>query len=211
MTDLREQYEDYIAELFAGEDDALRAITTHAEAEGLPSISVRPIDGRLLYWLAKLANTRTIVEIGTLGGYSGTWLARALPADGHLYTLEVSAKHAEVAAANFARAGVADRVTIIQGAASEVFHKVEPYGPFDMAFIDADKGGYGRYLDWAAANLRPGGIVAAHNTYRDGRVMLPVSDDDKAIDAFNRALANDPRLEGIILPLGDGMAVGRRV
>lgn len=210
MNDLREQYENYISELFAYEDDALKAIQESADANGLPSISVRPIDGWLLQWLAKLVGARRIVEIGTLAGYSGTWLARALPSDGKLYTLEVSEKHAKVAQANFERAGVADRVEIIQGQAAQVFKRVEPHAPFDMVFIDADKGSYGLYLEWAAAHIRPGGIVAAHNTYRDGRVMTPVGDDDKAVDAFNRALASDPRLEGIILPLGDGMGVARR-
>lgn len=210
MTDLREQYEEYVAELFAYEDDALKAIQASADANGLPSISVRPIDGWLLQWLAKLVGARTILEIGTLAGYSGTWMARALPADGKLYTLEVSEKHAKVAQANFESAGVADKVQIIQGQAAQVFQKVEQYAPFDMVFIDADKGSYNLYLDWAAAHLRPGGIVAAHNTYRDGRVMNPVAEDDKAVDAFNKALAADARLEGIILPLGDGMAVARR-
>lgn len=210
MVDLREQYEAYISDLFAYEDDALKAIEESANANGLPSISVNPIDGYLLHWLAKLIEARRIVEIGTLAGYSGTWLARALPPNGKLYTLEVSEKHAKVAQANFERAGVADRVEIIQGQAAQVFKKVEHYAPFDMVFIDADKGSYGLYLEWAAVHLRPGGIVAAHNTYRDGRVMNPVADDDKVIDTFNRTLASDPRLEGIILPLGDGMAVARR-
>lgn len=203
-------FEAYVADLFGAEDDALRAIQASARANELPNISVQPVDGYLLHWLARLVNARKIVEIGTLAGYSGTWLARALPDDGRLFTLEVSSKHAEVAQANFAQAGVAEKVEVVQGAAADVLKNIEPHAPFDMVFIDADKGSYGTYLEWAAAHLRPGGIMAAHNAFRGGGALHPENDDDRAVDAFNRALATDPRWHGMILPLGDGMAVAMR-
>lgn len=208
MTDPREQFEDYIAQLFAPEDDALRQANEEAHRNGMPAISVNPQDGALLQWLMRSINARTVVEIGTLAGYSGIWMARALPPGGKLYTIEKSSNHASVAQASFERAGVADMVEIVLGAGSDVLRKLGEKGPFDMVFIDADKGGYPAYLSWAVDNLRVGGIVAAHNAYRHGRLFAPESDDDRIMKTFLESLAAHPRLHGMIIPLGDGMAVG---
>lgn len=200
--------DDYITGLFGQDDEALRWIQSEADRNDLPQISVKPFEGRLLQILVHAVGARKIVEIGTLAGYSGTWLARALPADGKLFTLERSSKHADVARASFQRSGVADKIEIIVGDATESLRKLSAQKPFDFVFLDADKTGYLKYLDWAVENLRPGGIVAAHNALRHGKILAPENDDDKAMVAFNKALADNKRLDSTIIGVGDGLAVG---
>jgi predicted O-methyltransferase YrrM len=204
----RAKLDDYVTELFVDEDEVLEWIQHEAERNGLPSISVRGFEGRLLQMLVYMSGAKKIVEIGTLAGYSGTWLARALPPDGRLYTLEKSSKHAAVARASFQKAGVSSRIELLEGDALDSLKKLSPRGPFDLVFIDADKGGYPAYLDWAIANLRPGGVVAAHNAFRSGRILEPSEEADEQMDLFNHTLANDSRLESLILAIGDGLAVG---
>lgn len=208
--ELRKRFDKYIGDLFAQEDDVLKSIRSEIEHHNMPAISVQAFDGYLLQWLMRIVGVRTAVEIGTLGGYSGTWIARALPDDGILYTLELSDKHAQVARGNFKKAGVSHKVEIIVGDAQDTMKQIANSAPFDMVFIDANKGAYLDYLRWAVDHVRPGGMVTAHNTYRDGRVMTPESDEEHIIANFNRALAEDPRLRSIIIPIGDGMAVGIR-
>jgi len=198
----------YVIDLFSGEDDALRWIQAEADRNGLPQISIRAHEGRMLQVFMKAVGARHAVEIGTLAGYSGTWLARALPADGKLYTLEKSSKHAAIARAAFAHAGVSDRVELREGDALDSLRKLTELGPFDFVFLDADKSNYSNYLSWAVSNLRPGGMVAAHNALRGGRIIAPESDDDRGMVAFNKALAEDSRLDSTIISLGDGMAIG---
>src|SRR5260221_405041 len=153
--------EQYIIDLFAPEDDTLKWIQSQAAQNDMPAISVRPFEGRLLQFLMKSVNARKVVEIGTLAGYSAVWMARGLPADGKLYTVEVSSKHAKGSRASFAKAGVSDKVELLEGAALDILSKLKARGPFDFVFIDADKSSYQSYLDWAVENLRPGGMVAA--------------------------------------------------
>jgi caffeoyl-CoA O-methyltransferase len=204
----RAKLDDYVSELYVNEDEVLKGIQAEAERQQMPAISVRPFEGRLLQFLVYSTNAKKVIEIGALAGYSGTWIARALPADGRLYTLEKSSKHAAVAHASFERAGVSGKVELLEGDAQDSLKKLASKGPFDLIFIDADKPGYPAYLAWSVENLRPGGMVAAHNAFRNGRVIAPESDDDRAMGAFNRALAAEPRLESFILAIGDGMAVG---
>ena len=204
----RARLDDYVAELYVTEDDALKGIQAEAERQQMPAISVRPFEGRLLQFLVYSTGAKKVVEIGALAGYSGTWIARALPPGGKLYSLEKSSKHAAVARSSFERAGVGAKVELLEGDALNSLKKLAPHAPFDLIFIDADKAGYPAYLAWSVENLRPGGMVAAHNAFRNGKVLAPESDDDRAMDAFNRALATQPRLESFILAIGDGMAVG---
>ncbi len=204
----RAKLDEYVAEIYVHEDEALGGIEAEAERQGLPAISVRPFEGRLLQLLVYMTGAKKVVEIGALAGYSGSWIARALPADGKLYTLEKSSKHAAVARASFERTGVSGKVELLEGDAHDLLKKLTTKAPFDMVFIDADKGSYPAYLTWAVDNLRPGGLVAAHNAFRSGRVITPEAEDDRAMDAFNRALGNNPHLESMILAIGDGMAVG---
>ncbi len=201
----------YITDLFAPEDDALQAIrASHAE-NNMPQINIDAHEGRLLQLLIHAIGARTAVEIGTLAGYSGTWIARALPADGMLYTLEASAKHAAVAQQNFEMAGVADRVRIIEGAALDMLPKLNARAPFDFIFIDADKPAYPDYLAWAVEHLRPGGMLTAHNTTSSGGGSIldnPEADNSRAIQAFNRLLAIQPGFHSGIIAAGRGLAVG---
>jgi caffeoyl-CoA O-methyltransferase len=199
---------EYVTNLFVYEDEALRSIEGEADRAGLPNISIEPFEGRLLQFLVMSVGAKKAVEIGTLAGYSGVWIARALPADGKLYTLERSSKHADIARQTFARAGVSSKVELLQGDAHDLLAKLSSQAHFDFVFIDADKASYVKYLTWAVDNLRAGGMVAAHNAFRGGKIIAPECDDDRLIDAFNRALAADQRLESTILAIGDGMAVG---
>ncbi len=206
--DTRAALSRYVTNLFANEDDKLQHIQAETARNDMPQISLQPEEGRLLQILVMAVGARKAVEIGTLAGYSGTWIARALPDDGKLWTLEASSKHAKVARANFEHSGVSDKVQLIEGAAQDSFKRVEKGGPFDFIFIDADKSGYPVYLAWAVENLRPGGIVAAHNAFRGGKVAKPETAEDQAMADFNQSIADHPLLEGTILSIGDGMAVG---
>ncbi|HEU0026251.1 MAG TPA: O-methyltransferase [Ktedonobacterales bacterium] len=198
-----------IAALYAPEDEALWAAREAPAAHGMPSISVSPAQGKLLQTLARAVGARRILEIGALAGYSGIWLARALPADGRLISLEVSEKHAEVARASLARAGVADRAEVRVGPASETLPALEAEAPFDLVFIDADKVGYPLYLDWALRLARLGGFIVADNTVREGRPLaeaLPEGTDEhtRGLWEYNRRVASDSRLLSIALPTDEG-------
>lgn len=207
---LRAQLDSYITDHFVHEDDVLQSIQAEAARNELPAISIRAFEGRLLQMLVHIAGAKQIVEIGTLAGYSAVWIARALPAGGKLYTLEKSDKHAAVARANFERAGLNTRIELLVGDAQDLLKKLSPRNPFDMVFIDADRPQYQDYLEWAAENLRPGGVVAAHNAFRSGRVLAPENDDDRFVREFNAALAKDNRFEAFVFAIGDGLATAVR-
>ncbi|HEY7349075.1 MAG TPA: O-methyltransferase [Ktedonobacterales bacterium] len=205
---LRREIEEQITRRFAAEDDVLRQTLAAQHQAGLPNIQISPIRGRLLQVLAAANNTKKILEIGALGGYSGTWLARSLPVNGKLITLEVSPKHAEVVRAAFARAGLTDRTEVRVGPADELLPAVQSEAPFDLFFIDANKDGYPTYLDWAIRLSRPGSIIVSDNNIRFGKPFEePPSDAENAgIAAYNQRAATDPRLRSILIPLGsDGM------
>lgn len=207
MTTLWEQFEAMIVERFSPEDDALKQAQIDAQNNDLPPISISAIDGGVLQFLVRSINAKIIVEIGTLGGYSSIWLARALPDDGKLHTLELSEKHAKVAQQNFERAGVADKVKIHLGQASSVLESLNLQTPVDFVFIDADKTSYPIYLKWAVDNLRSGGMLVAHNAYRRGGVIQAQDADDEGLQLFLDHLVKENRLYPMILPMGDGMAV----
>lgn len=198
----------YVRQLFNMEDDALRSIGPAAEAAGLPSISIGPDEGRFLQLVARAIDARRALEIGTLAGYSGVWIARGLAPDGVLVTIEVDPRHAEVARASFDRAGVADRTDVRLGPALTVLPTLEREAPFDFVFIDAVKSEYPAYLDWALRLTGPGAVVAAHNVFRGGRVTEPSADPDvEATREFNRRLASDPLLDSTLVPLRDGLSL----
>lgn len=195
--------DDYIGGLFAASDAALEAALAAADKAGLPQINVSPVQGKLLMLLARALGARKILELGTLGGYSTIWLARALPPDGKLVTLEFEVRHAEVARANIARAGFADKVDVRLGRAIETLPKLlaEGAGPFDFIFIDADKPGYADYLGWALKLSRPGTLIVADNVVRDGAVADASSQDPnvQAVRRFNELLASEPRVTATAL------------
>ncbi|WP_206787269.1 O-methyltransferase [Amycolatopsis sp. MtRt-6] len=168
--------DDYLAGALLAPDPVLDAASADADAAGLPHIAVAPNQGKLLHLLARLAGARTILEIGTLGGYSTIWLARALPAGGKLVTCEYEPKHAEVAKANLARAGFGEDVVDIRvGAALDTLPTLS--GPFDFVFIDADKANLANYVRASLALSRPGTTIVVDNVVRQGRVADPDSDD----------------------------------
>jgi len=207
--------DEYITGLFPS-DPALEIALQATRAAGMPQINVSPVQGRLLHVLALACGARTILEIGTLAGYSAIWMARALPADGKLITLESDPKHAEVARANIARAGLADRIEVRLGVALDVLPQLaaEGMGPFDLIFIDADKTNLTTYFEWAVRLARPGSLIIADNVIRHGDVL-----DDSSADAslqgvrrFNEALAADRRVTATIVQMVgikgyDGMAL----
>jgi predicted O-methyltransferase YrrM len=188
----------YITDLFAQPDPALdSALAASAEA-ALPAINVSPNQGKLLQILAQLQGARVILEIGTLGGYSTIWLARALPPGGRLITLEAEPKHAEVARANITRAGLAGVVELRLGRAQDTLPQLaaEGRGPFDLIFIDADKPGYPAYFTWALKLSRPGSLIIADNVVRKGAVADPESSDPlvQGVRRFYELVAAEPRV-----------------
>lgn len=206
---LREQFEDYVQSLIMT-NDPYAEFQANATRAGLPPIQISPLDGTLLRWLVRLIGASKAVEIGTLAGYSAAWIASGLALGGKLFTVEVSVRHADVARQNLEAAGLAECVEVMLGEGAAMLPRLSQQGPFDFVFIDADKPGYLTYLEWAANNLRSGGLLAAHNAFRGGGTLNPKTESDHALDAFNRTLAADVRLDPFILPLGDGMAMARR-
>ena len=204
--------EGYLRELFAVEDDVLITIRENIAAHGLPQRTIKPEEGRFLEFIVAASGVRLALEIGTLGGYSGTWIARGLRDDGRLITIEEDPERAAVAEENFRLAGFAQRVDIRVGDAHQLLPELSTEGPFDFVFIDAEKEGYPAYLDWALENLQPGGIVAGHNAFGHGDVVdaADTSERTEALRAFNRRLAEDPRMVSLIFPAGDGTAFAVR-
>ena len=197
--ELWSQVDHYLGEVLVPADPALDAALAASKAAGLPEIAVAPNQGKLLNLLARLAGARSILEIGTLGGYSTIWLARALPADGRLITLEADPKHAEVARANIAAAGFADVVDVRLGKALDTLPSVE--GPFDLVFIDADKPNTPHYFEWALRLSRLGTVIIVDNVIRSGAVA-DASNTDPAIlgvRKLHELIAAEPRVDATAL------------
>jgi predicted O-methyltransferase YrrM len=208
----------YIAELFAPPDDALEFALQSARTAGLPEIQVSATQGKFIYLLAKIVGARRILEVGTLGGYSTIWLARALPDGGRLVTLEIEDSHAEVARSNVARSGLSGKVEIIVGPAAHTLPKVcdGAAEPFDLVFLDADKVNYLNYFPHIMRAVHSGSLILADNVIRKGAVLAPRPNEPSAAAArsFNAMIAADDRLEGVVLQqVGvkghDGLAVAR--
>jgi caffeoyl-CoA O-methyltransferase len=215
-------YADYIAETFHTDDPILSDVRERAAEAGMPAIHVSYFDGRHLEVIARAMGARKIVEIGTLAGFSGICLARALTETvegGRLHTFEYEPRHAEVARESFRRAGVDKKVTIHVGAALDNLPKIESEGPFDLVFIDADKANYANYLAWAHQHLRVGGVALGDNAFAWGLLTAPDNDPRlkeesnrvarQAIGEMNRTLG-DPKgpWRGTMLPTGEGLAMG---
>ncbi|MFF7774470.1 O-methyltransferase [Streptomyces tanashiensis] len=191
--------DQYFTDTIAPADEILTAALADSTAAGLPEIAVAPNQGKLLHLLARTQGARTVLEIGTLGGYSTIWLARALPADGRLITLEYDPAHADVARANIARAGLDKIVEVRTGAALDTLPQLEAEGtgPFDLVFIDADKVNNPRYVEWALKLSRPGTLIIVDNVVRNGRVAT-AHPDDPAITGTREMfdlIAREPRLD----------------
>jgi len=213
--ELAQRIDTYIESVFVPADPVLAANIANANAAGLPAINVTANQGKFLHLLARICGARRILEIGTLGGYSTTWLGRALPADGRLITLEYSPVHAAVARRNLAAAGLDGMVEVKVGdAAASMTAMIEAgEAPFDFIFIDADKVGYVKYLGLALRLARPGTVIVAYNVIRNGAVMEehPQDPSDFGGRAYNAEAAAHPRLDSIALPIFknkiDGIAI----
>ena len=199
----------YRREMFAREDELLKSVMPGAASQGLPRISISPESGKTLYLLAKAIGARRILEFGSLAGYSGIWLARALPVDGRFISLEVDPKHAEVTRKNLDAAGLADRTEVRVGEGAVLMRDVADEGPFDLVFIDADKENYPAYLDFALENTRVGGLIVADNANGHGHVheSLDAGDGRRGIQEYNRRVAGHPGLVSNIIPVGGWLAV----
>lgn len=208
------QTEEWGEHTFAPEPPDLVKARTLAETRGIPPISLAAAEGRLVQVLLRLHGAKKVVEVGTLFGYSAVWIARALPGDGHLWTMEMDDLHADTAEEVFRMTGVDDRVTLVRGPGLDGLRAIEEHGPFDAMFVDADKAGYPAYLDWAETHLRSGGLIIGDNTYAFGRIhreLDSLEPDQRpgtaGLQAFNRRLADPERYLGTLLPTGQGMTV----
>lgn len=210
------EVDQYIAHLFAPEDEALNSTIHSLHVKGFPQHSVSAAQGKFLHLMALLVRARRILEIGSLGGYSTIWLARALANEGKLISIEYHPEHAALARQNIARAGLAEKVEIITGKALDILPSIETSNapPFDMIFIDADKPPYTEYFQWALRLSRPGTLIIADNVIREGKVLDAQSDDEKVqgVQRFNAMLAGCSQAQSIILQsVGakehDGMAI----
>ncbi len=212
QVETRAYIDQALTKLFSPEDEALAAARKAPQQHDMPSIEISPLQGKLLQVLALACGAKRILEIGALAGYSGLWLARALPPDGRLISLEISEQHAAVARASWERAGLGDRAEVRVGPAEELLPALQSEAPFDLVFIDADKPSYPTYLDWALKLTRPGSIIVADNCIRRG---VPLREDSEsstdpataALYTYDQRVAADPRLLSVALPLSkdDGM------
>jgi caffeoyl-CoA O-methyltransferase len=213
--DLLERIDRYVEELFAPLDAVLARNLESARAAGLRSINVSAAQGKLLYMLTRISGARRVLEVGTLGGFSTTWLARALPVGGHVITLELDPAHARIATSNLEGAATGVTIDVRVGDAAESLRAMIAHAEpkFDLAFIDADKHRYVEYLNLVLQLSHPGTVVLADNVIRHGLVMDEESEDASArgAHAYNAAIASHPRLESIVLPIlrgnVDGLAV----
>jgi len=201
---------EYIVTLFAPEDELLGALREEADRSGFPPASIAPDAGRFLQVLLRTIAARRVLEVGTLGGYSAIWMARALPAGSSLVTIERNDRFAAFAERYVERAGLASVVTIRRGRALDVLPSLDGE-EFDFVFLDGDRVPLPTYLDWALRLVRPGGMIAAYNALLGGRVVtagLNVEDEElRAVREFNLRIANDPRLTSILVPAYDGLVV----
>ena len=208
-----ERLQRYIEELFAVEDPVLKRVRErHAELD-LPPIHISPDEGKLLHVLLRAAGARTVLEIGSLAGYSGIWLARALPAGGTLTTIEKHPVHAELARQAYAEAGVAERVRLVEGEALSVLKTLAPDTAFDAVFVDADKDPLPQYFEWSVRLLRPGGLLLCDNAFFHGSVVDPNDHSPQAegVRAFNQLAATDRRVVSAVIPIRDGVVIGVKV
>jgi len=212
-----EAVDNYLIELLAPPDEALNAALRDSHAAGLPSINVTANQGKFLQLLVRAIGAKRVLEIGTLGAYSTIWLARALPPDGTLITLEADPRHVDVARANIVRAGLDRLVDIRLGRALETLPQIatEGVGPFDFVFIDADKPSYPDYFQWALRLARAGTVIVADNVIRGGEVGNPSSDDPnvRGVQRMLEVMAKDPRISATALQTVcgkgyDGFAMG---
>ena len=204
---LNDKIYTYIIDTFVDEDDILKQIVADTEAKKIPLIQISPDNGKFLFLLLKMIKARHVLEIGTLAGYSTIWMARALPDDGKVTTLEISEKHAEEAKNNYKKAGLDSKIELMFGSALDSLDKLQNE-KFDFVFIDADKENSSNYFDKVIGLMNKGGIIACDNTLKFGRVVEENPDDStKGILKYNEKVANDPRVESLLVSISDGLTI----
>lgn len=191
--------DDFLNRTMIGDDPALTAALRASDDAGLPSIAVSPQQGKFLFLLASAMRATRVLELGTLGGYSTIWLARAVGPSGKVVTLEYEPRHAEVAMANLARAGVGERVEVVVGAALDTLPGLAGRGHFDLVFIDADKENYPAYVQWAVELARPGSVIVADNVVRAGAVLRPGDDRARGVRDALQLMSENPRLDTAVI------------
>lgn len=203
-------YQRFLRQHFHNDDETLANLQEEAEAAGLPAISIGPEQGKFLQLLVQLTDARNVLEVGTLGGYSATWIGRALPEDGRLISLEIDSKHASFARRHWEKLGLDDKLEVRVGPAAETLPTLADDAPFDLIFLDADKEGYVTYLEWAVKYSHPGTVILADNIALGGRLVNPEHQENSAVVAMQRfvqSISDDPRLESTVLPYTDGLAM----
>ena len=203
---------DYIAARTAAEGSLLAELKAAARAAGIPPIWISPEQASLMQVLLRAAGAKTVIEVGTLAGYSAIAMARALPASGHVHTIELESKHADFAERWVARSDVAGKVTVHRGAGLEVLPRFAADSA-DAAFLDADKSNYPGYLRESLRIVRPGGLILVDNAFAFGQLFdeQPTDREVGAVRAFNEVMAKEPRVQAVIVPIGDGLWVGVRL
>jgi predicted O-methyltransferase YrrM len=206
-----ERLQRYIEELFAVEDPVLKHVRDRHGQQNLPPIHISPDEGKLLHVLLRAVAARHVLEIGSLAGYSGIWLARALPPEGMLTTIEKQPRHAALARQAYAEAGVADRVRLVEGEALTVLATLSP--GFDAVFVDADKEPLAQYFERSVRLLRSGGLLLCDNAFFHGAVVDATdrSPPVEGVRAFNHLAATDPRVVSAVIPIRDGVVIGVKV
>jgi caffeoyl-CoA O-methyltransferase len=195
----------HVDQLHAPHDGALQAAFATPEQAGMPAIMVSPSEGRLLELLLRMVGASRVVEVGTLAGYSAIRMARALPSDGKIWSVEADPRHAEVAIRNVAAAGLDEQIEVVTGKAFDVLPTLEQHGPFDAVFLDADKEHYDRYAEWALQNLRPRGLLLGDNAFFFGK-LLDESPGAVAMRRFHELLRD--HCDSVCIPTPDGLALG---
>jgi caffeoyl-CoA O-methyltransferase len=204
---LNDKLYSYIINTFVEEDDILKQIVVDTEAKNIPLIQISPDNGKFLYLLIKMIRAKRVLEIGALAGYSTIWMARALPEDGRITTLEISEKHAEEASSNYKKAGLEGKIELMFGSALDSLDKLQSE-KFDLVFIDADKENSSNYFDKVIGCMNKGGIIACDNTLKHGRVVDEDPDDStKGILKYNQKVAVDPRVESLLVSISDGLTI----
>lgn len=212
-TPLTPALNEYITTAFSAEDDFLRSLNDEAVAEGIPPISIAPEQTAFLQVLLRAISATTVLEIGSLAGYSAIAMARVLPEDGNLYACEFEPIHAEFIRKKVDQAGLSKIISVVEGAALDTIPGILASSPeLDVVFIDADKQNYPNYFELVFPHIRSGGLIIGDNALAWGQVHMPDPDSEadnvKALRAFNDLLQNHPDIQSTLVPLGDGMVVG---
>ena len=203
-------YQQFLRDLFHKDDDDLSRLQAEAKSEGIPGISIGPEQGKFLQLLVQLTGARKVLEIGVLGGYSGAWIARALPEGGKLIGLELEQRHAEFARKQWQRMGLANKIEVRVGPALESLPHLAEEAPFDLVFIDADKDNYPAYLDYSLQYSRPGTVILGDNVRLGGSLVDPDRQDSdwvQGMRSFASALSQHERLASTVVPYPDGLAM----